>query len=281
MNPEVAKTDREFSVKGYLTLSEIPPGVVSDRSSVVVADIVRATTTINAVLARGARAVQVVPKTYGIEVDNTPLRAGVPLICAGEQGGEPVPGGVFSNSALEVPQRVAGMHVRFYSTNSGSIINELTYQFVGTPTANLYLASMFNVDALASVIEDTGSEQLLVCAGGFYDRVSIEDAVAGGRLIKRLGLEDAALDDGATTMLALADRFQDDQVLIDAVSTNRVGRTLRRFGRAHDIPAAITGVGLDPHLAADLRHTIGQLTWLSTNTPVFERTTNTKRGKPK
>jgi 2-phosphosulfolactate phosphatase len=279
VNPEVVRTDSEFLVKGYLSPIEIPTGVITPRTTAVAIDIVRATTTVNAALARGARAVAVVAKTDETEADGTPLRPGVELACGGERGGQPIPGGLFGNSALDVPTTVAGKDLRFYSSNSGRTIAELVDQLANVADSHLYLASLFNLEVLARQVESTGFSQLVLCASGFYDRLSLEDAVAGGRLLQRLGLEPDVLDDGAIAMVALAERFADDEKLVHAAGRGRVGRTLCRFGRAEDIPAAITGAGLEPKLHLRMRHTIAQLTWLDANTPVFEtNTTNQRRG---
>ena len=267
MNPEVARTDAEFAARGFLSPHELPDDLLAGRVAAVLIDVARMTTTVSAVLAAGARAVQVVGKTYDGRADDTPLRAGVPLVCGGERMGQPFPGALFGNSALEVPSAVRGKDVRFYSSNSGRAFEILSEQLAATSRATVFLATMFNIETVAAAIEAGAYDVVAVCAGGFYDRVSLEDAVAGGRLLHRLGRH--GVDDGATTMLALAERFADDAELLAAVSDNRVGRTLRRFGREPDLAAAITGAGIPSHVIAAMRCTTGRLAWLDADTPVF------------
>jgi phosphosulfolactate phosphohydrolase-like enzyme len=119
----------------------------------------------------------------------------------------------------------------------------------------------------------------VLSSGGFYGRISLEDAVCGGRLITRMldtgSLPPTAmLDDGATSMVALAEHFDDDAVLVDALHHNRIGRALVHYGREPDIAAAITGQHMPAGRWAAMTHTVGELIWLN-GSPAFTRIHNT------
>lgn len=260
LNTALQANDKAFDVIGLLSPSEFAAYLVDDGTAIVVIDIVRNTTTSTAVLAAGAERllVRVKPETDD-EVEPDVRRAGVGLVIAGEKHGQPVAGGLFGNSVLDVPADLTGMDVLFYSTNGGRAIDEAAGAAGTHPGARVYLAAMANLDLLAKVLSESPHNRLVLACGGFYSKVSIEDAVAGGRLLQKLGRTSSDLDDGAITMVALAQHLDNDEALLAAVRRNRIGRALAHYGREADIPAAITGAGVDEHMWTAMTNTVGEL----------------------
>lgn len=288
LNDELEANDRTFDFVGLNAPAELQPHLITAGTAVIVIDVVRCTTTANAVLAAGAEHLYIVVKRDGDAIDDLVRHYegiagdGLPLIVGGEKHGKPIPGGLFGNSALDVPADLSGTNDLFCSTNAGRAVEAAAMYSPAGSGVGVFLASMANIDALADTIVAQGFTRILLSCGGFYGRLSLEDAVCGGRLIARMldigSLSPTArLDDGATSMVALAEYFDDDNVLVDALHHNRIGRALVHYDREADIAAAITGQHMPPGRWAAMTRTVGQLVWLN-GTPAFIpiATTNTK-----
>lgn len=288
LNDELQANDRTFDVVGLHAPQELQPHLLTARTAVIVIDVVRCTTTANAIIAAGTEHLYVVVKRDGDDIDDLVRHYegiaddGLPLIVGGEKHGKPIPRGLFGNSALDVPADLSGTNSLFCSTNAGRAIEAAAMYSPPGSGVGVFLASMANIDALGDTIAAQGFTRIVLSCGGFYGRISLEDAVCGGRLILRTlatgNLSPTVLlDDGATSMVAMAEHFDDDEMLVHALHHNRIGRALVHYGREPDIAAAITGQHMPAGRWEAMTHTVGQLIWLN-GTPAFIpiHNTNTK-----
>jgi 2-phosphosulfolactate phosphatase len=205
-----------------ITVLFSPVGALAEGPCAVVIDVLRATTTLTAAFARGAR--RVVPTATPDEALS--LRAGHPRVLAcGERDGRIVPGFDLGNSPLEyTAERVAGRTLAFASTN-GSLAMLAARRF-----RRRVLAAFVNASAAVETVRRE-REIVIVCAGklgGF----SLEDAACAGLLIARLEAHGAAPAGGAARMaLRLAPRDAGEvRALVEGASH---ARELRSMGEAY------------------------------------------------
>jgi 2-phosphosulfolactate phosphatase len=217
-----------------LTLEEvraIPLGGVT----AVVLDVVRASTTIVAALAGGARAVVPVAtpeeaRTFGRNGDAGPVLVG------GERGGAPPPGFDHGNSPAEyTPDRVGGRTVVFTTTNGTRALLALA------GARRIAVGGFVNAAAVAGWVAAEPGDALLVCAGE-RGRFCLEDAVCAGLLVSRLATTDRMLTDAARAARALWERYAGDLGAMLAEAT--WAQALVAQGRGGDLPLC---VALDVH----------------------------------
>ena len=160
-------------------------------ATIVVIDVLRATTTIASALANGAR--EIVPVS---SVEDA-LRiadgeADRPLL-AGESQNAPIPGFDLGNSpSLFTPDRVHGKRVVFRTTNGTQVLRAFS------KSANVLSASFSNLDAVTRwLVKEAAAEVVLVCAGQDA-QFSLEDFLCAGAIIDRLEAKmPVTLDDAA------------------------------------------------------------------------------------
>lgn len=212
-----------------LTPGELVPGEIAERT-VVVLDVLRASSSIVEALAAGARALFPVGTIEeAIRLANTLGRDEVLL--AGERKCLPIEGFDLGNSPGEfTAERIAGKIV-VMSTTNGTLA--LTAASAG---ARVIVASWLNFQAVVDELVRTGAEPVLLCAG--RERVfGLEDAVCAGQLaaavMKALPDEEWELNDGALAALALADEYPDPAKLFPVTAA---GRSILEAGLGDDLP---------------------------------------------
>jgi 2-phosphosulfolactate phosphatase len=221
-----------------LDVALIPAGLATQDSAgrtVVVIDVLRATTTICAALAHGARAV--IPCASSDEAARLLHSVGPDVLLAGERHALPIPGFHLGNSPGEMQaQVVAGKLVALATTNG-------TRAFLGVSQAAEVLAvAAVNFSAVAERVADALAARrdvLVVCAGR-EGRMGLDDAYVAGRLVHRLlGVAAAgtALNDSAIAAMAVASALGQDWEA-----------ALRRSAAAQDLERV--GLGADVHEAA-------------------------------
>ena len=202
---------------------------------VIVVDLPRATSTIVAALASGARAVvPAVATDEAIRIAQNLERDGVLL--AGERGGERISGFALGNSPGEMtPEAVGGKIVVMSTTNGTPAIRAAEG---GAPVligaATNFAATVTRARAL---LGDDG-ELAILCAGrerGF----ALEDAYAAGRFAQALipvgARRRVALNDAAIAALELIKRYGDKWKRAVAAST--AARELIAKGFKEDVVA--------------------------------------------
>jgi 2-phosphosulfolactate phosphatase len=213
----------------YFTPLGLTAGDLAGRG-VVVIDVLRATTSIVAALASGARAVvpaatseEAVKMTANLERDG--------FVLAGERKYLPIPGFALGNSPLEMtPEQVGGKTVYLATTNG-------TPALVAAQGADVVLVgAAINFGALlerARALFVERADLAVICAG-HEKQFALEDAYVAGRLVKdvKKRLRRVELNDGAGVALSLTQRYKDWQ---DALKTCEAGRTLHALGLGDDV----------------------------------------------
>jgi len=170
----------------------IPPEEFAG-GTVVVIDVLRASTTICHALAAGARAV--IP---ALEVDEARrIAAGLPsgeALLGGEREGLRIPGFDLGNSPSEFrPETVAGRTVVFTTTNGTRAMNRCR------AAARVFIGAFVNLSAVCEILKPTESKPAqsihMLCAGS-RGRITREDVLFAGAVIDRL-LRDGTVDETA------------------------------------------------------------------------------------
>jgi 2-phosphosulfolactate phosphatase len=217
-----------------LTLEEVR-GISLAGVTAIVLDVVRASTTIVAALAGGARAVVPVATPDEARAFDRQEAAG-PVLVGGERGGAPPPGFDHGNSPAEyTAERVQGRTVVFTTTNGTRALLALA------GARRVAVAGFVNAAAAARWAAAEPGDVLLVCAGE-RGRFCLEDAVCAGLLVSRLAPSGRPLSDAARAARVLWERYGADldAMLVDAAWA----QVLVGQGRGTDLPLC---VALDVH----------------------------------
>lgn len=208
--------------------------------TVVVVDILRATTTIAVALANGAKAVLPAGTTEeAMRIAQNLERDAVVL--AGERKSERIPGFALGNSPAEFgPEVVTGKTI-VMSTSNGTaalIAAQAAREVVACAAVNFSVVA----ERCRAVLAEQG-DLVILCAGA--DRqFALEDAFAAGRLTKLLlpegGAKHVTVNDGAVAALELARHYGE-----------RWGRALRASAHGRELAALGFRADLDACAAQD------------------------------
>lgn len=210
-----------------------PPGpTVGDLTGrgVVIIDVLRATTTIIAALANGARAVvpaasseEAVKMTANLERDG--------FVLAGERRYMAIPGFPLGNSPREMTPDQVGAKTVYLATTNG------TPALVAAQGADpVLVGGAVNFSALAersgTLLRERG-DLAIVCAGR-DKQFALEDTYVAGRLVKAVkkGVRKLILNDGAEVALALTQRYKN---WLDAFTASEAGRALQALSLGDDV----------------------------------------------
>lgn len=200
---------------------------------VVVIDVLRASTTIAAALANGARLVvpfesseEVVTRAKAFERGDVRL--------AGERKMHAIPGFDLGNSPLEFTREaVEGKTVLLTTTNGTQALTAIQ------GARDVLVGSYANYSAVLAMLRAAArgaSDITIVCAGSDR-RFSLEDAACAGRFVKGVvrRLANVHLNDAAQASLLIEKKYGDaiDRVFADSVH----GRALAEAGYADDLVA--------------------------------------------
>lgn len=211
-----------------LTPGELSPSEIADRT-VVVLDVLRASTTIVEALASGARTLfPVASIEEAIGLARTLGRDEVVL--AGERRALPIEGFDLGNSPGDfTPERVGGKIIVMSTTNGTIAIT------AASGGGRVVVGSWLNFQAVVDDLVRTRAEPVLLCAG--RDRAfGLEDAVCAGQMaaavMKALPEVEWETNDGAVAALALAEEFSDPAQLFPHTAA---GRAIMEAGLAEDL----------------------------------------------
>lgn len=153
-------------------------GLAADRT-VVVIDVLRATSTILVALVNGARSVLPVAGVDEAVRKADELGRDAVVLC-GERDTQPIKGFALGNSPLEfTAERVSGKALVMTTTNgTGAIL-------ASAAASHCYIGALLNVDAVARRLVEEGNDTLLLCAGR-EGTFALEDAVCAGRIARRM-----------------------------------------------------------------------------------------------
>lgn len=196
-----------------LTPGETTIPALADRT-VVVLDILRASSTIVQALSVGARSVfPVASIEEALRLANTFGRDEVLL--AGERKCLPIEGFDLGNSPREyTPERV-GDKILVMTTTNGTAAMALTVN-----SSHVFIGSMLNLAAVTDRLVELEADPVFLCAGK-EKTFSLEDASCAGAFVARL-MEarpgDWELNDGAHAALALAEKFGTGKELFEVAA---------------------------------------------------------------
>jgi 2-phosphosulfolactate phosphatase len=202
-------------------------------ASVLVIDVLRASTTIVSALAHGCRAL--VPVA---DADEARRRArdyaGQAPLLAGERRGETIEGFDLGNSPIEV----AGAHIRgrtlLLTTSNGT-----RALLAARRAAAIGVAALVNLTVAAAWAERQGLPVALACAGE-RGAVSLEDQVCAGLLAARLATSDSPLRLTATAREAARVAEPYGRALQRLREDSPWARHLIRTGRGRDVDACLS-----------------------------------------
>ncbi len=173
--------------------------------TVVISDVLRATSTIVTALANGAQ--KVIPVgdmgeasriAQSVDSDNY-------LLC-GEKDGIKIDGYDLGNSPLEyTSEAISGKSLIFNTTNGTKAIKK------SMSAAELFIASFHNLDAVVDALRETENEIVIVCSG-WKGRLSLEDLLLAGNIIFNLtgGQLQPDARDGAKVAFTIYEKFGND-----------------------------------------------------------------------
>lgn len=170
----------------------VPAAIPSDLERcrpIVVIDIFRASTSITAALAAGAKYV----RAAGSQDEAASFRTeeGERAVLAGERKGLKIDGYDLGNSPREMtPERVAGRPVIFDSTNGTRLLRRFT------DFDNVIIGSLVSLSATLSCLKQFALDPVFCCAAT-EGRFSGEDTLAAAMMISRLTKLSAEKDDAA------------------------------------------------------------------------------------
>lgn len=182
----------------YFTVPEVDVGSIGD-ATVVVIDVVRATTTIIEALANGAREIYPTLSTEDAVKLASSLGREDTLLC-GERKGHKVEGFDLGNSPHEFTVEAVQDKKLVMSTTNGT-----KALIVGQEGARLLPCAFTNLSAVARAVSD--DDHLVVICAGQADRFSLDDALCAGHLIQRIVSENEGepdFNDAARAARALA-----------------------------------------------------------------------------
>jgi len=205
------------------------PASILNRS-VVVLDILRATSVVVQALSEGAR--ECIP-VRSVE-DAFERRKSFPpgsTLLGGEKDTRPIEGFDLGNSPRDyVSGRIKDKRIILRTTNGTQ-----AFHLVSSAGA-VVVASFFNVDAAARRCVELGLD-LLVFPSGDEGRFSIEDTVCGGMIIDRIVQmkgKEVLLTDASHAALILFKRFENR--LVEVFHLSHHGNKLVSLGRGEDLP---------------------------------------------
>ena len=213
-----------------MTREEIEPEKLSG-ATVVVIDVLLATTTLLTALENGARDVYPVASLEeagevgdGLDRNN--------LLRGGEQDAERIEGYDLGPYPKEyAPEVVSGKDVIFVTTNGTRAIG------AASGAEALLLGCLRNAPAVARRLEESGTESVYVVCAGSAGRFTVEDFVGASAILSRLNadgyLDDWRLNDAAWLALDFAGRYGSRE--LEALKEGRAGRWFLENGGGEEL----------------------------------------------
>ncbi len=197
--------------------------------TVVVIDVLRASTTIITALSNGAR--EIIPvATVESAVKISGNHFGDVILLGGERNGRMIDGFNLGNSPAEYTvERVKGKAVIFSTTNGSQALVKARY------ARELFVCGFVNVGTVAEALWRTPRDFTILCAGS-DGLLSMEDSVCAGMLISRVGAggeTDPELSDGALVARTLHRTF--GRGILKMIRSSDHGRRLAEIGFDGDL----------------------------------------------
>lgn len=215
----------------YLVPGPIKEAGLAERT-VVMIDVLRASTTICYALNAGARSVIPVKETDEATELRNKLGVENSLLC-GERDGVKIENFDLGNSPLEYTSKVVNGKKIILTTSNG------TRAYGRKSGSNLVLTgAIINISKVVAAAAAAGKDLAILCAG-LLGHFSIEDTICGGMLIHKL-IADAKLNlelnDAAS--LALLLYRSNSRALRETVAQGEHGKYLQKMGFGEDVAMA-------------------------------------------
>ncbi|HOJ45791.1 MAG TPA: 2-phosphosulfolactate phosphatase [Bacillota bacterium] len=195
-------------------------------ATVIVVDVLRASTTIITALANGAR--NVVPVLTPDEAATLKLRYdSANVLLGGERGGVKIQGFDLGNSPLEYTEEtVSGKTIVFTSTNGTEAIGKTT------SAQTVLIGAYLNLEAVARFAVELGKDVIIMCAGN-QGSFALEDAACAGAFCMAISrLTSVEESDSARAARMIASSFD---TVIDTFHASAHGRNLVNLGFSEDL----------------------------------------------
>ncbi|MDN5326329.1 MAG: 2-phosphosulfolactate phosphatase [Moorella sp. (in: firmicutes)] len=179
-----------MEIEVFTTLNAIPDETINSKTIIVI-DVLRATTTITAALAAGC--LEIIPVLTPEEaIEMRERLEDDRVLLGGERNALKIPGFDLGNSPLEyTAEVVAGKRLIITTTNGTRAIRR------AASGRQVLLGAMINGPAVARAAAAGAADITIICAGT-RDRFSLEDFLTAGLLVDELSnLGDFNLRDGA------------------------------------------------------------------------------------
>ena len=209
--------------------------------SVVVIDVLRASTTIVTALHHGAK--EIIPVTTvesAVKISGNLF--GDVILLGGERNGRMIEGFNLGNSPREYSEeKVRGKSIIFNSTNGSQALVRARY------ARDMVVCGFINISTVSGFIREQRRDIIILCAGtgGMF---SLEDAACAGMLISKLGEKNSlelVLSDAAQAAAALYRLL--GKGILKMIKSSEHGRFLAEIGFADDLPVC-AGVDTIPVL---------------------------------
>lgn len=196
----------------------------------IVVDVLRTSTTLCTALAHGAKAI--VPFPTPEEAREFVQRSSQPVLLAGEQEGQPIPGFELENSPVEyTPERVAGRIIAFVSSNGAPLLRQLP----DGEEVRTIVAGLVNNGAVLEYIWQWRPRTVLICCAGNGGAIAYEDVVGAGAIVEGLRrYRSVALTDAAHLAAAVY-REAASNCFAVMMRCSRHARFLALTGRERDV----------------------------------------------
>ncbi|MDX1675481.1 MAG: 2-phosphosulfolactate phosphatase [Longimicrobiales bacterium] len=199
--------------------------------TVVVIDVLRATSTMVEALANGARAVFPVPTVD----DAARIAQGIgrdSVLLAGERKGLPIEGFDLGNAPAEFTREAVGDTSLVMATTNGTrAFMAVAERYAAKEGAGILAGALLNLTAVAETTTEAGTDVAIVCAGR-EGRFGLDDALCAGALVRALEAADPILNDAGRAARRLIGRKQD---LASALADTAAGRYLEGIGHGEDV----------------------------------------------
>lgn len=196
--------------------------------TVVMIDVLRASSTIVTALNNGAKAIIPVADMGEASKIAQNVDSENYLLC-GEKDGIKIEGYDLGNSPIEFSKEtVGGKTLIFNTTNGTKAIKK------ASGSQNIYVAAFLNVSAIVETLKSQKKDIVLLCAG-WKGRLAFEDVLLAGNIIHQLGEGELPEDsrDGAKVAHGLYEKYGDDITSV-IHKTNHASR-LKELVGAEDI----------------------------------------------
>jgi 2-phosphosulfolactate phosphatase len=196
--------------------------------TVVVIDVLRATSTIVAALNNGAK--EIVPvATVEFAVKVSGGMFGGQTLLGGERNTKKIEGFALGNSPLEYSEDiVSGKSIILYTTNGTKALVKAKF------SENLFICSFLNISAVANHLININKDVEILCAGRF-NNFSLEDTICAGKLISEMikVKENIDLTDSAKAGVSLSKSF--GRSILKMLKETEHGKILEENGFDEDL----------------------------------------------